>query len=567
MRIAMLSSESAVGGAARAMRRLALGLTKRGHEVDILQLAGRPATAEAIRFEPAPGWPDGAALADFVDAHYIPRRRTPLSDTLFTAQSRGLDLSQVSWLRGYDVLNLHWVQFFLNPECIARLIGLGRPVVLTLHDMAGFTGGCHYSAGCEGYAEECAPCPQLNDDVCELPRALLAAKRQIFTRPNVAAVAPSRWLAAAAARSQVFAPGAVQQLWNSVETDLFRPGDRPAIRAGFGIGPEVRTILFGANNNGERRKGFRHLTAAMRRLRLEPEFDELARAGRLKILLFGQATPEIAEQGLPVLDLGFIADDRKLAEAYNAADLAVLPSLDDNQPNILLEAMACGTPVVAFAVGGLPDVIRDKANGRLVAPFDVLAFARAILDLLLAPAEAGRLGEAARRDIVGQAALDVQAAHYEALFERMLAARGPAAADGQLWLEAKAAARRQPTAVPCLVSPRITAPEVAAAHERFNAGIDRYITPELAAAAELEALRAERAEISRQLDEQARLLLGSRSWRLGRICGRGRGPTVAEIAAMGSVLEKLHAIWSVLRSRRWEAMAPLRLFKLPRRRP
>lgn len=566
MRIAILSSESAIGGAARAMRRLALGLAERGHEVDILQLAGRPAIPEAIRFEAVPGPVEGASLADFVDTHYIPRRRTPLSDTLFTAQSRGLDLSQVAWLRGYDVLNLHWVQFFLSPESIARLIGLGRPVVMTLHDMSGFTGGCHYAAGCEGYAEDCSPCPQLNEDVCALPRALLAAKRQIFARPNVMAVAPSRWLAAAAARSQVFVPGAVQNIWNSVETELFCPGDRQAIRAGLGIGPEMRTILFGASNNGERRKGLRHLMAAMRLLRLEAGFDALLREGRLRVLIFGQAAPEIADAGLPILDLGFIADDRKLVEAYNAADLVALPSLDDNQPNILLEAMACGTPVVSFAIGGMPDVIRDRENGRLVAPFDVPAFAKAILDLLLAPAEAGRLGKAARGDIAVRAALEVQAAQYEALFDRMLAARGPAAADGQLWLEAKAAARRRPTAVPCLVAPRIIAPEVAAAHERFRTGIDRYITPELAAAAELAALRAERAELARQLDGQARLLLGSRSWRLGRIFGRGQDLTADDIAGLTSVAEKLHAVWAVLRSRRWEATAPLRLLKRPRRR-
>jgi len=566
MRIAMLSSESGVGGAARAMRRLAIGLRGRGHEVDILQLAGRPAIPEAIRFEAAPAPSEDIALADFVDGHYIPRRRTPLSDTLFTAQSRGLDLSQLAWLRGYDVLNLHWVQFFLNPESIGRLIGLGRPVVMTLHDMAGFTGGCHYSAGCKEYAEDCAPCPQLNEDVCELPRALLAAKRQIFARPNVVAVAPSRWLADAAARSQVFAPGAVQHLWNSIETDLFRPGDRQAIRAQLGIAPEVRTILFGANNNGERRKGFRHLMAALRRLQLAPEFAQLAKAGRLKILIFGQATPEIEEQRLPVLDLGFITEDRRLAEAYNAADLVVLPSLDDNQPNILLEAMACGTPVVAFAIGGIPEVIRDAENGRLVPPFDAATFARAILDLLLDPAQAARLGEAARRDILAAAALDVQAGHYEALFERMLAARGPAAVDGQLWLEAKEAARRQPMAVPCLVSPRITSPEIAAARERFRAGIDRYITPELAAAAELSELRAERAELSRQLDEQARLLLGSRSWRLGRFLG-GQGPSAGEIASIATVPQKLQAIWAVMHSRRWEATAPLRLLGLLRRRP
>src|SRR5215813_4758357 len=168
MRIALFSTEGGNGGAARAMRRLAMGLAGRGHEVDILQLADRHAAPGAIRFEAAPGASPDAELADFVEDHYIARRRSILSDTLFTAQSRGYDLAHLDWLRGYDVLNLHWVESFLNPEGIAGLIGLGRPIVFTLHDMAGFTGGCHYAAGCGEYVRECAPCPQLNEDVCAL---------------------------------------------------------------------------------------------------------------------------------------------------------------------------------------------------------------------------------------------------------------------------------------------------------------------------------------------------------------------------------------------------------------
>ena len=204
MRIAVFSAESSGSGAARAMRRLAAGLAKRGHHVDLLLPADRRAPASAIQFLAEDDAPEALALSRFVEDYYIPRRRSPLSDTLFSAQSRGYDLGRLDWLRSYDVLNLHWVQNFLNPEAIARLVDMGRPVVFTLHDMAPFTGGCHYSAGCDGYAHDCAPCPQLNDDACELPRAQLALKRLAYARPNVAAVAPSRWLAGAAARSGVF---------------------------------------------------------------------------------------------------------------------------------------------------------------------------------------------------------------------------------------------------------------------------------------------------------------------------------------------------------------------------
>jgi glycosyltransferase involved in cell wall biosynthesis len=566
MRIALFSTEGGGGGAARAMRRLALGLTQRGHEVDILQRADARPAPNAIRIEAAPATAPEEALADFVEDHYIARRRSVLSDTLFTAQSRGYDLGGLAWLKSYDVLNLHWVQSFLNPETIDGLIALGRPVVFTLHDMAGFTGGCHYAAGCGEFERHCNPCPQLNEDVCELPRILLAEKRRIFPRPHVAAVAPSRWLADAAARAGVFPPGSVHHIGNSVETDLFRPSDRTAARQRFGVGPDERTILFGANHNGERRKGFRHLMAAIRRLWLSPDFAGLVQEGKLRILVFGQATPEIDEQRLPVTDLGYVDDDRILADAYSAADLVVLPSLDDNQPNILLEAMACGTPVVGFAVGGLIDVIRDGQNGRLVPPFDVAGLAEAILDLLLDPEETLRLGARAQRDMLWEATLDVQARRYEALFAAMLQASGAAPAGPPAWAEQRAAAREHPISVPVRLSPRLQRPEVVAAQKRFITGEDRYITPELADAAELRALRLERAETLRRIAHHAQLVLGSRSWRLGRRLGLGKGLSAEQIAAMPGVPEKLEAIWALLLSRRWEVTSPLRLLSRLRRR-
>jgi hypothetical protein len=304
-------------------------------------------------------------------------------------------------------------------------------------------------------------------------------------------------------------------------------------------------------------------------LRLRSEFRELLEAGKLNILIFGQATPEMAEEGLPVIDLGYVVDDHKLAQAYSAANLVVLPSLEDNQPNVMLEAMACGIPVVSFAVGGMVDVIRDGVNGRLVRPFDIASLAQAILDLLLDPAHAATLGEAARREMVEHGALDVQARNYEALFEKMASAPGtapvgahaappqPAKKDGQLSI-----------VVPNVVSPRINNPEIIAAFERYTTGTDRYITPEAAAAARLAALASDMEGISAQLDHQANLLLSSRSWRLGRLTGLGSGLTAGQISGMGSVSEKLWAVWAVLHSRRWEAMAPLRLLnRLLRRRP
>ena len=140
-----------------------------------------------------------------------------------------------------------------------------------------------------------------------------------------------------------------------------------------------------------------------------PSPEKGGKADGLGLLLFGEATPEIQSLGMPVTSFGFVSDDEQLAAIYSAADLLILPSLEDNQPNVMMEAMAAGVPVVAFAVGGMKDMIRDRINGRLVAPGDVTALAEAVLDLVKAPAEAAGMGQAARRDILAEATLDGQA--------------------------------------------------------------------------------------------------------------------------------------------------------------
>jgi hypothetical protein len=203
----------------------------------------------------------------------------------------------------------------------------------------------------------------------------------------------------------------------------------------------------------------------------------------------------------------------------------------------------------------------------LVQPFDTASLAQAVLGLLLDPDHAATLGQAARRDVVAHAALDVQARNYEALFERMVANSAPKA-DAPAPPQPVETDRPRRVVVPNVLSSRLKRPEVVAAYERFTTGVDRYITPEAAAAAKLAVLDVETRQLSAQLDHQAHVLLSSRSWRLSRLFGLGSGLTADKIVEMPSVSEKLWAVWSVLHSRRWEAMAPLRLVnRLLRGRP
>ncbi len=480
MKIAILSTDGGGGGAPRAMQRLSNGLSARGHRLDIIQWTRSHIHPNSAIIESDGVSPQGDDCARFVDGDYRNSRRTNVSNTFFSFQTRGFDLSQMVAEEDYDVINIHWSNFILNPETTAPLVALGKPLVFTLHDMGHFTGGCHYSAGCDGFERDCAPCPQVSDDVLAMAPALIASKRRHYRYANVAAVAPSHWLADCAARSGVFEPGSVHRISNSIDTDRFQPADKAEARRTLGLDPSMRYVLFGAHHTDEVRKGFSLLIEALERLKRTSPTIAQGGDGGLGLLVFGEATPDIHSLGIPVTSFGFISDDAHLATIYNAADCLIIPSLEDNQPNVMMEAMAAGVPVVAFAIGGMKDMIRDGVNGRLVAPHDVGALAKAVSDLVEAPAQAAELGAAARRDILAEATLDHQAARYEALFETLLGSKAvavPAMAEAH-------ATPRSPIRLPELVAPRVATGEV-------RTELDRFLSARAADAAQQAAQRAE----------------------------------------------------------------------------
>ena len=417
MRIAVFTTFAGRGGAPAAMRRLVKGLRARGHHVDIFCLEasrGDPDLASVRRI------PLEAAAADFVDAlQQIAREettgsnRTELSNTFFSLPLTGYRLTELRSLATYDAINIHWVAQFLSIGGIAEMATLGRPMLFTLHDMLAFTGGCHYSAGCRGFTEGCAKCPQLAQDPYGLPAIMLAAKRRLRRYDNLAAVAPSRWMRDCAADSGVFAPDRCFHINNAIEAEIYHPIDKAEAKASLGIAPDARTILLGADDNQSCAKAFAlrspsPLSAmpATKALHREAIPDHRLRTG----------SPHLEEAGFPVT-ISATCDDHRMALAYSAADVLVLPSLEDNQPNIMLEAMACGTPVVSFAVGGMRETISDGVTGRLIAPYDAEALAQALAELVRDPEALGRMGAAARDEMAKNFTLDRQAVGYESLFE------------------------------------------------------------------------------------------------------------------------------------------------------
>ncbi|HEY9630140.1 MAG TPA: glycosyltransferase family 4 protein [Coleofasciculaceae cyanobacterium] len=418
MQIVQLNTWDIEGGAARAVYRLHQGLLQQGHQETLVCLSKKskdPAVLE-VAAEPIDCKTNGLSIS-LVQSDGIDAVRTPLSNTLFSFPYPGWDVSALPVVQAADLINLHWVTQFQSPATLKKLFALGKPVVWTLHDMCAFTGGCHYSAGCLKYEVDCASCPQLMHDSHGLAAAVLQDKLDLFAEARLTIVTPSRWMAECARRSRLFHNLRVEVIPNSLETDQFTPMDKSTAKQRFKIAPDTTTLLFGAFTAVEHRKGFAELLQATQQCLENPKFHALAAAGRLKLLCFGEPDPLLESLPIPVHSFGTIASDDMLREIYSAADVFVLPSLEDNLPNTMLEAMSCGTPVLAFDVGGIPDVVIPGKTGWLVPVGDIAQMSEAILQTVLNPEKHQVLGASCRQLVEKEYAISVQTERYLALYQ------------------------------------------------------------------------------------------------------------------------------------------------------
>ena len=260
---------------------------------------------------------------------------------------------------GADIINLHWV----NGEMmsIADIGQLPQPVVWTLHDMWAFCGAEHYTNDIrwrEGYWRHNRPSYEGGFD---LNRWTWHRKRKHWRKP-FQIVTPSQWLADCVSKSALMGDWPVTVIPYPIDTDIWQPVDKGLARQLLGLPQDVPLLLFGASGGtSDPRKGFDLLTAALDHLRGEIDGLELA--------VFGQGEPkQPMNLGFPVHYMGRPQDPLSLRVLYSAADAMVIPSRQDNLPNTGLEAHACGTPVIAFKVGGLPDIVDHFKTGYLATP-------------------------------------------------------------------------------------------------------------------------------------------------------------------------------------------------------
>jgi glycosyltransferase involved in cell wall biosynthesis len=348
---------------------------------------------------------------------FVPLERDKSVRFSFSLANFGKDLSRHPLVREADVLHLHWVnQGFLSLKNMAQLAETGKPIVWTLHDMWAFTGGCHYSQGCENFKNECGNCLFLkNPSPDDLSHRVWLRKKKFFPK-NIQFVTCSEWLAGVARSSGLLKNYPVTAIPNPIDTTVFKPlsaAERQKFLSEKGISPNARVLLFAAMKVSEERKGFRFLLEALQILKTQrPDFQ-------LEILVLGKAEPEaLSALPYPVHALGLVQDQSELVRAYGAADVFAIPSLEDNLPNTVMESLACGTPVAGFRTGGVPEMVGHLKEGFIAPQGDSRGLAEGIFEVLDGIISLEKYREAARRKVEQEYSNRVVAERYLAVYSQ-----------------------------------------------------------------------------------------------------------------------------------------------------
>lgn len=315
-----------------------------------------------------------------------------------------------------DLLHLHWLG--RDTLSVEEVGALRLPLVWTLHDMWTFCGAEHYSDNeryLGGYVRNTRPARESGPDL----NGWTWRRKQRAWRHAMHLVSPSNWLADCARRSALVGRWPIAVIPNPLDLRAFAPMEQAMARAQLGLPADAAIVLFGALGGAtDRRKGADLLMGALEQLR-----QSAHSRGRpdVHLLLFGQDRPsEPLDSGFPVHYAGGLRDDANLRLHYAAADVMVVPSRQDNLPQTATEAMACGTPVVAFRVGGLPDVVDHEHTGYLAEPLDTASLAAGITWVLGDPERRRALGAAARAVAERRWAPDVVARQYVDVYDEVL---------------------------------------------------------------------------------------------------------------------------------------------------
>lgn len=360
MRVLLVNTAERVGGAAIAASRLLESLKNNGIKVKLLvrdKQTGQPNVVALDR-----SWKH---LWNFLwervviwVSNFFHRSNVFAVDIANT----GTDITSLPEFEEADIIHLHWInQGMLSLKDIKKILNSGKPVVWTMHDMWPCTGICHYAGQCLDYEQKCGNCPLLvGNSKKDLSTRVFLKKQKLYDGASITFVTCSRWLGETAKRSALLSGKSVVSIPNPINTNLFKPLSKKESREKYNLPQESLLLLFGSVKIKDKRKGVAYLVKACKIL--AEKYPDLA--DKLAIVAFGYNSKYL-EKIIPfrVYPLEYVKSERELVDVYNSVDIYVTPSLEDNLPNTIMEAMACGIPCVGFNTGGIPEMIDHLHNG------------------------------------------------------------------------------------------------------------------------------------------------------------------------------------------------------------
>lgn len=362
MRVLIVNTSEKTGGAAVAANRLLDALNNNGVKAKMLVRDKETSDITVIglgnnlRRQLAFLW---ERWCIYTHLHF---RRTNLFQ--IDIANAGNDITKLREFKEADVVHLHWInQGMLSLKGIRKILESGKPVVWTMHDFWPATSLCHYPRNCHAYmtrgCHNCQYLPQ-GGSANDLSVKTWKRKETIWKAHNIIFVACSRWLALAVKSSALLSGKEVVNIPNTIDTRLFKPIDINEARKRLSLPLDKKIILFVSQKITDSRKGIDYLISACEMMVKEhPQIKDTH-----EIVILGGHSEEYSSRfQLKVHSLGYVNESQKIVDVYNAADVFVLPSLEDNLPNTIMEAMACGTPCVGFNVGGIPEMIEHRKNG------------------------------------------------------------------------------------------------------------------------------------------------------------------------------------------------------------
>jgi glycosyltransferase involved in cell wall biosynthesis len=326
----------------------------------------------------------------------------------------GTDITTLPEFKEADIIHLHWInQGFLSLNGIQKILSSGKPVVWTMHDIWPATAICHYARGCCRYQNKCESCPLLpRRSVSDLSAVVWRRKNEILRKYHISFVACSRWLEGEAKKSALLKGERVTNIPNPINSHVFCPADKQQAREALGLPLDKHVILFVSQRVTDKRKGLDYLVEAVNKMAVQ----DSSLKDNTAIAVLGGHSEEVADLlPLPVFPLGYVSDESKIVKVYNAADVFVLPSLEDNLPNTIMEAMACGVPCVGFNIGGIPEMIGHLKSGYVAKAADADDLARGIKWVLDFKGE--ELSKEARRKVLNSYSQQSVAIKYIELYQ------------------------------------------------------------------------------------------------------------------------------------------------------